>query len=622
MFVFKCPVHRVAKDAKNPKAEAALARLGTFLDNSSPQLVEWLYSLFQDQQKAVTYAELREAWLDGYESLIREWQEDYARFIADKLAPEIRKAAAAGGNAVLDRLGPNAFYIIDSDEAVKAWISTHTAELVTNISDSARKAINAIVLRGQTDGWTTDRMAYAIRPVIGLTIPQAQANANYFQHILDTIREARPNISDADASRMASEAALKYAAQQHRYRANMIANTELAYAYNNGAHETTRKAIQEGLMGACVKIWSTAADSRVCPICQDLDGMQVGFDGYFGEKEKNHGRGFTMLPPAHPGCRCAVLYEEVSPARVTLPKPDEGAIMEQATRAKIDTLKREIDRQENAQKQSWTAERDNQLGGLYKQLEAAKIDAAKKGVILTSKLEETLAAADIKAIIEKVKAAPEDIRIMWNRFEDKMKILSATHNGTAIYENAGRGIRFNLQSDRKDGRIQKPYKTIFHELGHLMDHCTGRNRFYFSHRYDGGAFGETLRQEAKEYANAVKKKLQAEALQQGRNPKYVRLSDAYDQIGLDLRRIAAYDRREISDIWHGATNKKVDGGFGHYETKNYWGNDENLPAEAFAHMVCATIQNPESLALIKQYFPKSYEKFQEIVKNIAQKGGI
>lgn len=327
MFVFKCPVHRVAKDAKNPKAEAALARLGTFLDNSSPQLVEWLYSLFQDQQKAVTYAELREAWLDGYESLIREWQEDYARFIADKLAPEIRKAAAAGGNAVLDGLGPNAFYIIDSDEAVKAWISTHTAELVTNISDSARKAINAIVLRGQMEGWTTDRMAYAIRPVIGLTKPQAQANANYFQHVLDTIREARPNIIDAEASRMASEAALKYAAQQHRYRANMIANTELAYAYNNGAHETTRKAIQEGLMGACVKIWSTAADSRVCPICQDLDGMQVGFDGYFGEKEKNHGRGFTMLPPAHPGCRCAVLYEEISPAKITLPQAEKEDII-------------------------------------------------------------------------------------------------------------------------------------------------------------------------------------------------------------------------------------------------------------------------------------------------------
>ena len=35
--------------------------------------------------------------------------------------------------------------------------------------------------------------------------------------------------------------------------------------------------------------------------------------------------------------------------------------------------------------------------------------------------------------------------------------------------------------------------------------------------------------------------------------------------------------------------------------------------EAFAHMFCATIHNPESLANIQKYFPKSYKIFEEMV---------
>ena len=41
---------------------------------------------------------------------------------------------------------------------------------------------------------------------------------------------------------------------------------------------------------------------------------------------------------------------------------------------------------------------------------------------------------------------------------------------------------------------------------------------------------------------------------------------------------------------------------------------ENLPKEAFAHMFCAIIQNPEALNYIEKYFPKSYEIFNEMIE--------
>ena len=88
-------------------------------------------------------------------------------------------------------------------------------------------------------------------------------------------------MTEASAAKKAQEAALKYAARQHRARADMIANTELAFAYNRGENMSIRNAMREGLMGACVKVWRTAGSERVCPKCGALNGKEIGFDESF-----------------------------------------------------------------------------------------------------------------------------------------------------------------------------------------------------------------------------------------------------------------------------------------------------------------------------------------------------
>ena len=91
-------------------------------------------------------------------------------------------------------------------------------------------------------------------------------------------------------------------------------------------------------------------------------------------------------------------------------------------------------------------------------------------------------------------------------------------------------------------------------------------------------------------------------------------ADAYKTISEELKQIEHSARHEISDIWHGATNQKVDGGYGHFK-KGYWtaNKGEKLSQETFAHMFGATINNPEALMQIKKYFPESYKIFEEIV---------
>ena len=104
-------------------------------------------------------------------------------------------------------------------EGIQNWTATHGAEWVTNISDDQREAITSMIDRATTGAWTGDELARAIRPLIGLTKPQALANLNYYEHLKATLLANNPTMKEATAAKAARDAAAKYAAKQHRQRA-------------------------------------------------------------------------------------------------------------------------------------------------------------------------------------------------------------------------------------------------------------------------------------------------------------------------------------------------------------------------------------------------------------------
>ena len=54
-------------------------------------------------------------------------------------------------------------------------------------------------------------------------------------------------------------------------------------------------------MGRCAMIWTTAGTNRVCSRCLALKDTIVGYTDELG----------VTLPPLHPRCRCAIMYDEV-----------------------------------------------------------------------------------------------------------------------------------------------------------------------------------------------------------------------------------------------------------------------------------------------------------------------
>lgn len=284
-----------------------LRRLRSFLDANEPGLVYFLTNLWRSQGKAITYKELREAIIAGEISadLLDQWQQDYTKFVAERMLPEWIKAMDAAAEEIARR-HPEWFFD-PMGEGVRSWTENRGAAFVTNSTQAQIKGLRAIVQRAAVlEDINVDLLARAIRPMVGLTWQQGIANMKYFENL----------INHGTKAEKALDLSIRYAARQHRYRGYNIARTELAFAYNQGSYEGTKQAQAAGYMGEVVKIWCTADDERVCDVCGGLEGKVIAIDDDFDFKTKlatPMNPTIRRVPPAHPSCRCTVLYDEISP---------------------------------------------------------------------------------------------------------------------------------------------------------------------------------------------------------------------------------------------------------------------------------------------------------------------
>ncbi|MGB3972994.1 MAG: phage minor head protein [Peptococcia bacterium] len=309
---------RIAKKKKKiPQAgKVVLDQLNSFIEAGQAEPTFWLARIWEDQQNAITYKELREAILNGHmdEATLQAWQNDYATFVNETLKPlwlDSMNQAAANVAAKYP-----VYFFDPMEQGVRSWINTHGSEWVTLVSNEQREAINTLLHRSYSGDWSVDELSRAIRPTIGLNKMQSMATMNYYKHVKETLQKNNPTMKEATAAKYAREASHKYAGKLHRQRAYTIATTEMAFAYNKGADEGIRQAQEQGLMGMTRKVWSTAADERVCEICGALEGQTIDMDGDFNFKGKTLYSGQKRTPPAHPRCRCAVAYEEISPPQI------------------------------------------------------------------------------------------------------------------------------------------------------------------------------------------------------------------------------------------------------------------------------------------------------------------
>lgn len=274
-----------------------------------------------------------------------------------------------------------------------------------------------------------------------------------------------------------------------------------------------------------------------------------------------------------------------------------------------------------------------------------KIDSSK---IEKGQLEEKLGKEHTDKIIDTVKKAPKDIRKVWNNFINEVNINDINYKGNAHYSWDENGIYIDLKEISKDkmddfvgksGKeiYKKAYGTLYHETGHhissIFSRSKGKNidvsqwfesKKHFKEQFAkdgrkikvGYSLNEMLKKEGWDYIDNTLKEMRFLAKKQGLKATLVNATQVYQKIIKDLKSMSILEQQDISDMFDGITAGKVWGYTQHsYSTKNYWKKHE-VGNEAFAEMFDATINNSKSLKRIKEYFPKSYEIFEEIIKEM------
>ncbi|WHH58299.1 phage minor head protein [Petroclostridium sp. X23] len=299
------PVHLFKINSNQPYSQAgaiALQKLRDYLKAVEPKMVRWLYDTWNAEAKAIKYQELRDAIIAGSLSLtyLKQWQQDYAYIVNTKLAPAWLEAMGAAANQLKEKYPE---WVFDPNwPAVQKWVQEHGSDLVVNLTQTQHDALRQVINRAAFMGdFGPDELSRAIRPLVGMAPREAMAVLKYYESLRN----------NGMAIKQAQHQVANYAGRVHRHRAMRIARTELCFAYNRGIDEGIKQAQAQGYIGQVQKRWMTADDERVCEICGPLDGQVVSQDVEFYILLPQKITGHHRLPPAHPHCRCTVIYEEI-----------------------------------------------------------------------------------------------------------------------------------------------------------------------------------------------------------------------------------------------------------------------------------------------------------------------
>lgn len=91
---------RKGKPRKASRQKSVLEKLNAFLTAKEPEAITFLVSFWDSQTRAVTYQELREAYLSGgiTQTQFERWQQDYSELVRNQFYPQWQEAANAARN--------------------------------------------------------------------------------------------------------------------------------------------------------------------------------------------------------------------------------------------------------------------------------------------------------------------------------------------------------------------------------------------------------------------------------------------------------------------------------------------------------------------------------------------
>jgi SPP1 gp7 family putative phage head morphogenesis protein len=202
------------------------------------------------------------------------------------------------------KVGPISMKFDQANPRAIAWARERSSKLIAEIEKDTLASIRALIADGIESGRPPRRTAVLLREVIGLTSVQGEQLAAY----ADALEESGWQEGDIE-----DEVSVR-AGEMYDRRAETIARTETMAASNEGQQELWEQAVDEGLLtGFELREWIVTPDDRLCPICEAMEGATVAMGEPFDVDGEE-----TMVPPAHPNCRCTIGISAESPGPAAL----------------------------------------------------------------------------------------------------------------------------------------------------------------------------------------------------------------------------------------------------------------------------------------------------------------
>jgi len=261
-----------------------------------------LFSTRNAEARALKYQEIRNALRTGElsEAALERFRQAYATMVVDEFGPHLQAAAQTGARAISTQgaaLTGRSLVFQGTQARIDAWVARHGADLVVDITTQQRRALQVMTRALAQDNVGPRDGARYLRSVVGLTDRESLAVAR-----LRSTLAAQGDVSPAQVVNRAED----YAGFLARRRADRIARTELSYAFNQGTLAVMREAVSAGTFSRVEKMWYTPDDERTCEFCSALHEQVVGIEETFPGVTKRVPN--TLTPPAHPNCRCTIIY--------------------------------------------------------------------------------------------------------------------------------------------------------------------------------------------------------------------------------------------------------------------------------------------------------------------------
>ena len=283
------------------RAQAILERE---IRNSTPALIAATNKMWRAQIAELSDEVIAKAALTGDlpDSVIASWEAETVALATATMVPQWDRSSRIGfaqlSEGIKRRFGSTIAFD-DLRARIAEWVDARSLELINGMTGGQLTAIRE-TLKHYTvvEPISARDLGYILRRITPLS-PRDAGAVRKFRDAL-----AKQKLSSSVINRQVAS----YTTRLRRARALTIARTEVSFAYNRATMDTMREAqIQGKVRGVIVKRWWTALDNKVSTWCQGLHGVVVGLEGSYPATNKRAPN--TLTPPAHPNCRCSLLYE-------------------------------------------------------------------------------------------------------------------------------------------------------------------------------------------------------------------------------------------------------------------------------------------------------------------------